>query len=109
MTMFDRLDTACMFYLFSLKEIVQVLIMHWEKIDCSVSLCPHKGPVVQCIISLVKGLLSLLAGIKSSALIFFAEKNMKGVFAKLFTFFFSPKMAVFLHTKCLILNFNVIK
>ena len=64
-----------------------------------------QGPVVQNIISLTKSLvndsLSLLVCLKSSVLIFFAEK-MWGAFAlqKLLTFFWQ-KMAVFLCIICL--------
>ena len=65
----------------------------------------NKGPVVQSIVSLTKSLvndsLSLLVRLKSSVLIFFAEK-MWGAFAlqKLLTFF-RQKMAVFLCIICL--------
>ena len=45
----------------------------------------HLGPVVQSIVSLTKSLvndsLSLLVRLKSSVLIFFAEKKMRGAFA----------------------------
>ena len=64
-----------------------------------------QGPVVQSIVSLTKSLvndsLSLLVSLKSSVLIFFAEK-MRGAFAlqKLLTFF-RQKMAVFLCIICL--------
>ena len=63
------------------------------------------GPVVQSIVSLMKSLVndsfSLLVRLKSSVLIFFAEK-MWGAFAlqKLLTFF-QQKMAVFLGIICL--------
>ena len=65
----------------------------------------NRGPVVQSIVSLTKSLvndsLSLLVCLKSSVLIFFAEK-MWGTFAlqKLPTFFWQ-KMAVFLCLICL--------
>ena len=65
----------------------------------------HQRPVVQSIVSLTKllvnDLLSLLVRLKSSVLIFFAEK-MWGAFAvqKLLTFF-RQKMAVFLCIICL--------
>ena len=61
----------------------------------------HLGPVVQSILSLTKSLvndsLSLLVRLKSSVLIFFAEK-MRGAFALTF---FRQKMAVFLCIICL--------
>ena len=84
------------------KEATRKLI---ETLIGSVSYPKHLGPVVQSIISLMKSLvndsLSLLVRLKSSVLIFFAEK-MWGAFAlqKLLTFF-RQKMAVFLCIICL--------
>ena len=58
----------------------------------------HQGPVVQSIISLMKSLVSdsfsLLVRLKSSVLIFFAEK-LWGALQKLLTFF-RQKIALFL-------------
>ena len=76
------------------KSCNSIWFIHW-KYD-------NLGPVVQSIVSLTKSLvsdsLSLLVRIKSSVLIFFAEK-MRGAF-KLLTFF-RQKMAVFVCIICL--------
>ena len=110
MTMFDRLDTACMFYLFSLKDSSDPNYALGEDRLFSLSV-PPPGPSCSKHHELSKGFVKSSSWHKIKCPHIFCRKKYERSFctAKTFHIFFSPKMAVFLHTKSLILNFNVIK